>query len=113
MEHQALATSATIDERAAALSDPAQVLSDPGLAPEDQRAILASWASDAKTIPDAPALRQLDSGAVVRLADILLALKKIDQRVGNGDDDDDDDPPPLPAAAAVPPAIARTAAIAA
>jgi hypothetical protein len=113
MEHQARANSTTTDEYAAALSDPAQVLAHPGLTPEEQRAILASWASDAKAIPDAPALRRIESGAVVRLADILLALTKIDQRAGSGDDDDDDDPPPLPAAAAVPPAITRTTAIAA
>lgn len=112
MEHQALATSATIDGRAAVLSDPAQVLAHPALTAEDRRAILASWASDANAIADAPALRRLDSGAVVRLADILLALRKIDQRAGN-DDNDDDDPPPVPAAAAIPQQIARTVAIAA
>ncbi|WP_081440989.1 hypothetical protein [Ancylobacter novellus] len=110
MEHQHPTTSATIEEFAAALSDPAQVLAHAGLAPEDQRAILASWASDARAIPGAPALRRLESGAVVRLADILLALRDIDQRAGNGGDDD---PPPVPAAAAVPPRIIRTVAVAA
>lgn len=108
MEHQHPTASATIEEFAAALANPAQALAHADLAPEDQRAILASWASDARAIPDAPGLRRLESGAVVRLADILLALRDVDQRAG-----DDDDPPPVPAAAAVPPRIIRTVAVAA
>jgi hypothetical protein len=111
MEQKALATSTTIDTHAAALCDPEQVLAHPQLTSGDQRAILASWASDANAIPDAPALRRLDSGAVVRLSDILLALRKIDQLAGN--DNGDDDPPPVPAAAAIPPPITKTTAIAA
>ena len=109
---------------------PNEVVSDLRLTQAEKRAVLASWASDVRAVPDAPSLRQLDNGAVVRVGDILRALQSLD----DGDDidratanpfrpfaglrvrlptrlksalrrswsDDDDDPPPCPAAIIVP-----------
>ncbi|MGA0533805.1 hypothetical protein [Hansschlegelia sp. KR7-227] len=45
---------------------------------ESKRALLASWASDARAVEHAPMLRQLDSGAVVKLDDVLSALRSLD-----------------------------------
>ncbi|MGI3778447.1 MAG: hypothetical protein ACRYGC_14245 [Janthinobacterium lividum] len=110
--------------RAAGFMHPDEVAEAAWLAGAEKRAILASWASDARAVPDAPALRQLDNGAVVRVADVLRALGRLDGRAGRaasgpgrrlarlrgrvprrvasalwrrGPDDDDDDPPPCPA----------------
>ena len=97
---------------------PDEVLDSPWLTPAQKRGVLASWASDARAVPDAPALRQLDNGAVVRLGDILRALRSLDGGKGSGRrirfpsrpnpaswrwPDDDDDPPPCPAMIARPP----------
>ena len=108
---------------------PDDLLSDPGLAAPEKRAILASWLSDARAVENAPALRQLDSGAVVEVDALLQALKSLDGEHGShpgpsstpdrrvirfkrgwwskkgfwrSGPDDDDDPPPCPAAAAIP-----------
>ena len=62
----------------ALLSHPAEVLSHPTMSKADKRAVLASWASDAHAVADAPTLRQLDSGAVVAVDDILQALRSLD-----------------------------------
>jgi len=109
----------------AVFNHPDEVLADTGLTPDEKRAVLASWASDACSIESAPALRRLESGAIVSLADILAALTALDgtdaarratHRSGGGRrairlqtrrplprsihrHDDDDDPPPSPAAA--------------
>lgn len=121
-----LATSGTLG----VLAHPDDVLGHPHMTTEDKRAVLASWISDAHTVENAPSLRQLQSGAVVSVNEILHALKSLD-----GDDtatseqkqqwsafgrrrtimsrlhdrvwshrkrDDDDDPPPCPASAALP-----------
>jgi len=108
-------------------SHPNDVLNDPNLSTAEKRDILASWASDANSVENAPALRQLASGAIVSLADILTALNELadaDPRELPGDqkprsfrrrplvslihrgtsllggaNDDDDDPPPGPVAA--------------
>ena len=111
---------------------PDQVAADPRMTLADKRALLASWASDARALAGAPALRQLDNGAVVRVADILRVLNTLDddgaQQDGEGQpaapgtlrqlvrlrrrlksalrrtssDDDDDDPPPCPALVRLP-----------
>src|SRR5215217_3489257 len=109
---------------------PDAVLSDATLSIAKKRAILASWASDARAILDAPALRRLDDGTVLHIDSILEALKRLDnvqvslpskrarsfvtrrhwdalRRAGRSlatphRNDDDDDPPPAPAAAAIP-----------
>jgi hypothetical protein len=77
----------------ASLGHPDGILSDSSMTNAEKRATLASWASDARAPKDGPMLRKLDDGAVIRLKDILQALRKLD---------DDDDPPPSPAGAAVP-----------
>ena len=112
---------------------PDDVLLDRRLSAQDKRTLLASWASDANAVPHLPTLRQLPNGAIVKVEDILRALKTLDpsgeaadihrprkplwqcsfdRRRGwslrtsprNGrGSDNDDDPPPFPAHAAVRP----------
>jgi hypothetical protein len=53
---------------------PSDVTNDPKLTTAEKRAILASWISDARTVENAPSLRQLDSGAVVEVDAIRQAL---------------------------------------
>jgi hypothetical protein len=59
-------------------SDPFSVIEDLDMSVADKRALLADWASDARAVRDHPALRQLDSGAVVNIDAILSALKRLD-----------------------------------
>jgi hypothetical protein len=58
---------------------PSELLEDECVDRNAKRALLASWASDRHTIASAPALRQLESGAIVKLTDILDALKSLDR----------------------------------
>jgi len=58
---------------------PDEVVNRPGMSLEEKRAILAAWASDSHAVEGAPALRQLGSGAVVPVDDILAALRRLDQ----------------------------------
>ena len=110
---------------------PEDVTSDPELTLAEKRAILASWISDARAVENAPALRRLDSGAVVEVDAILQALGLLDElaaepggrrkqtsllgrrlramsrslrRIGlpPRSNDNDDDPPPAPAGLGVP-----------
>ncbi len=109
---------------------PGDVTSDPKLTTWEKRAILASWISDARAVENAPSLRRLDSGAVVKVDDIRQALASLDglapivdcklpppsgrrrsaisswfKRVGpphRSNDNDDDDPPPAPAGFGIP-----------
>jgi hypothetical protein len=67
-----------ISEKSAVFTHPEEVLDDQTLAFADKRSLLASWASDALAVEDAPSLRQLPSGAVVRVDDIIAALKTLD-----------------------------------
>jgi hypothetical protein len=60
------------------LNHPEQVVSDPALALEQKREILASWASDRHAVPDKPNLRQVDSGAILEVEEILEALRVLD-----------------------------------
>ncbi len=99
-------------------SKPAQVVRNPALSTDEKRALLASWASDAQAVEDAPALRRLEDGTVLHIDNILDALKAIDQprnstrpvrhwRLAGSKHrverpDDDDPPPPTPAAAPSP-----------
>src|ERR1700754_819128 len=106
------------------LVHPDEVLSDLTLSKHEKRAVLASWLSDARALPDAPRWRQLDNGAFVDVDDLYVALRELDDfDVGAGkgelrytsstswrprrksrwvgkiirrnlNDDDDDDPPP-------------------
>jgi hypothetical protein len=108
---------------------PDEVIRDSKLTLAEKKAILASWASDARAVENAPSLRQLDSGAVVEVDAILQALValedsrnteessrqpvsrprrgKILRWLGRGrpshrSNDDDDDPPPAPAGFGIP-----------
>lgn len=56
------------------LVHPDQVLDHPSMSDAEKRALLSSWASDRHAVENAPALRRLDSGAVVPVDDILAAL---------------------------------------
>lgn len=115
------------------LGHPNDVLGYPGMSATEKRALLASWASDARAVPGVPMLRQLDNGSIVTVDDILSALKALDRQQHDDKgtsrhrtpwrapfdrrhhgkwtswvrrsrrDDDDDDPPPCPAYAAIPP----------
>jgi hypothetical protein len=109
---------------AAALMHPDDVMSNLQLTRTQKREILASWSSDARAVHDMPALRQLDNGAIVRVDDVLRALRALDDDARLGQHaparnrqlvrrqhrrpvwwpkitsrrrDDDDDPPPCPA----------------
>ena len=64
--------------RAAIYIHPDDVTSDPELTIAEKRAILASWISDARAVENAPALRRLESGAVVEVDAILQALGRLD-----------------------------------
>jgi hypothetical protein len=61
-----------------ALNHPEQVVSDSALNLEQKREILASWASDRRAVPDMPNLRQLDSGAILEVKEVLDALRVLD-----------------------------------
>jgi hypothetical protein len=101
--------------------DPRDIVRNPNMAVQEKRSLLASWASDARAVPNHPALRQLDKGGLVTIDDVLAALKALDD-IEDGADrydrgavpirrghwtrlgrlwrrgrDDDDDPPPAPA----------------
>lgn len=58
---------------------PDDVLSHPKMTKAEKQAILASWASDARTVENAPALRHLDGGAIVSIDEIMQAMKALDQ----------------------------------
>nr|WP_264048892.1 hypothetical protein [Methylobacterium sp. FF17] len=104
---------------------PREVLAHPALSQGDKRAILASWASDAYAVENAPSLRCLIGSRAepVPVDAVLAALGELDRRpaplkvaaqprqarprrlrrladlhryVRPGWHDDDDDPPPCP-----------------
>ncbi len=60
---------------------PMDVLADPDTTVQEKRAILASWASDACSVEDAPKLRRPPSAPIVQFDDIVEALKKLDGSV--------------------------------
>ncbi|VIO67255.1 hypothetical protein CI1B_44080 [Bradyrhizobium ivorense] len=72
---------------AAHYASPDDVLNDAELSTPEKRIILSSWASDMFAVESCPALREIPGmGHAIRLADILAALRQLD--------DGDDDPPP-------------------
>ncbi len=110
---------------------PDDLLRAPGLTTAEKREILASWASDARAIPNAPSLRRLDNGETLPVGAVFQALRALDRaergegapgailhpsfsrrkpasmdewlrKTARQRDFDDDDPPPCPAAAAIP-----------
>jgi hypothetical protein len=65
---------------AAHYDSPADVLADPQLSRSEKRVILSSWASDMFAVESCPGLREIpgiDHG--IRLADILAALRQLDE----------------------------------
>ena len=111
---------------------PYEVLADPEMSREEKRALLASWASDARAVSGLPSMRQLEDGSLIEVDEILHALNALDAASDPGPlttrlwrtppqrrsrpslrnrarimrrrrRDDDDDPPPSPVMAAVPP----------
>jgi hypothetical protein len=125
-----------LSKKSPVFAHPEEVLDDQTLTLTlaDKRSLLASWASDALGVNDSPSLRQLPSGAVVRVDDIIAALKTLDLheprheasltfsqsfarrrrkpggRRRNMWPEDDDDPPPSAASARIP--VARNVLIA-
>jgi hypothetical protein len=67
----------TAAPQSAVYTHPDEVLSDSHLTFDQKREMLASWASDARAVVDAPTLRQLDSGAVVHVDAVLWALSRL------------------------------------
>lgn len=63
----------------AVFTHPDQVLNDRELTPAQKREILASWVSDTRAVVNKPALRQLDSGTLVRVEEIFQALRSLDR----------------------------------
>jgi len=57
---------------------PDDIVRDRNMSIEDKRARLASWASDARAVPNCPALRRLDDGNLVLIDEVLSALKVLD-----------------------------------
>ena len=66
------------DPRLATVIHPDEIVNHPSMSEAEKRAALASWASDTHAVEGVPALRQLDSGAIVRVDDILQALRRLD-----------------------------------
>ncbi|MCC8953656.1 hypothetical protein H8B02_09390 [Bradyrhizobium sp. Pear77] len=67
-------------------NSPGDVLNDARLSTDEKRVILSSWASDMYVVESQPALREVPGiPHRLRLADILAALKRLD---------DESDPPP-------------------
>ncbi len=58
-------------------TNPQSVLRDSSMTVDEKRSLLASWASDARAVPDHPALRRIDDGRILELDDILDALKQL------------------------------------
>ena len=67
-----------VSTKSLVFAHPAEVVDDQELTLADKRSLLASWASDGLAVEDSPSLRQLPSGAVVRVDDIMGALKSLD-----------------------------------
>ena len=114
---------------ASTFTHPDEVLHSSTLSDAEKRCLLAAWASDAHAVPNLPIMRQLDSGAIVRVDTVLAALRGLDgldaaapvrprglwerrrapeprwlRPLRRRRDDDDDDPPPCPATA-LPPGV--------
>src|ERR1700712_6047172 len=66
---------------ASAFAHPRDVLHDPDLTLNEKRAILASWASDARAVDSAPLLRRGPGGAAT-FEDVMDALRELDQQEG-------------------------------
>jgi hypothetical protein len=69
----------TLIHPASAYEHPRAVLADPDLTPDEKRAILSSWASDACAVDDAPGLRRPPGAKrAVTFDEIIDALRSLD-----------------------------------
>jgi hypothetical protein len=68
----------TLLHPASAFAHPMDVVRDADLTLNEKRAILASWASDACAVEEAPELRTNASGCAVRWDEIMDALRILD-----------------------------------
>jgi hypothetical protein len=59
-------------------SHPEEILSHRDLTDPERRAILASWASDARVVEGKPSLRGLENDATVPVSAVLSALRRLD-----------------------------------
>jgi hypothetical protein len=57
---------------------PDEVLVDPWMSRDEKRALLASWASDARAVPGLPSMRRLEDGSLIEVDEIFYALKALD-----------------------------------
>lgn len=77
------ATELPLFHPAAHYDSPADVLADAELSEPEKRIILSSWASDIYAVESCPGLREIPGiGHVIRLADILAALRQLDRNHG-------------------------------
>ena len=67
-----------LSRKSRTFTHPVEVMDDQELTLADKRSLLASWASDALAVEDAPSLRRLASGAVVCVDEVIAALKSLD-----------------------------------
>jgi hypothetical protein len=61
-----------------AFARPSDVVNDPDLTLNEKRAILASWASDARAAEPNPLLRRSDAGMTASWDEIMAALRELD-----------------------------------
>jgi hypothetical protein len=66
------------EEDTSTFTHPNQVINCSHLSTAAKRQLLASWASDARAVPNRPTQRQLESGAIVAVEDILATLRGLD-----------------------------------
>ena len=66
------------DNALASFMHPNAILNNELLPEDDKRGLLASWASDSRTVTNQPSLRQGDDGTIFHIDDILHALKSLD-----------------------------------
>ena len=123
----ALLADELLSRKSLTFAHPEEVVNDQELTLADKRSLLASWASDALAVKNSHSLRQLASGAVVCVNDVMAALKTLDLDQSRHDaaltfshsfprrhskpaarrlnlrPDDDNEPPPPVASARVPP----------
>ena len=68
---------------AVGFSHPRDVLKDPVLDPDEKRAVLSSWASDASAVQDQPTLRWLlGTPEPVPFTEVAEALARLDRSEG-------------------------------
>lgn len=80
-------------------NSPGDVLQDARLSTDEKRVILSAWASDMYAVESQPALREVPGiPHQLRLADILAALKRLDE---------ENDPPPCGGMAMRPPRFSK------